>query len=97
MKNYNQYYQTIKSNLKSDHVCESIEKVFLRIHTNLKYVAHCHFKTVGPLGFKGNSIVESSNSGYKNGSLAVSTSMKIHTSSIVQLNIGEHQNMKKHK
>ena len=97
VNNYNKYYQTIKSELNSDHVCESIEEVFLRIYTNLEYVAHCHFKTVGTLGFKGDSIVEASNSGYKHGSLAVSTSMKIHTSSSVQLKIGEHQNLKKHK
>ena len=97
MKNYNQYYQTIKHDLKSEHVCDSIEKVFLRIHNNLEYVAHCHFKSVGTLGFKGDSIVEASNSSYKHGGLAVSTSMKIHTSSSVQVKISENQNMKKHK
>ena len=97
LKNYNQYYQKTKSDLKSDPACESIEKVFLRIENNLQYVAHSVFKNVCTLGFKGDSIVEASNSGYKTGSLAVSTSMKIHTSSSTQLKISENQNMKKYK
>jgi len=97
LKNYNQYYQKTKSDLKSDPACESIEKVFLRIENNLQYVAHSVFKNVCTLGFKGDSIVEASNSGYKTGSLAVSSSMKIHTSSSTQLKISENQNMKKHK
>ena len=46
--------------------------------------------------FKGDSIVESANSGLKTGSLSVSTSMKINTSAGMQLKIGENQTMKKH-
>jgi len=47
--------------------------------------------------FKGDSIVESANSGLKGGSLSVSKSMKIHTSAGTQLKIGENQTLKKHK
>ena len=47
--------------------------------------------------YKGDSIVEADNSGLKIGSLSVSTSMKMHTSSGTQLKIGENQTMKKHK
>ena len=62
-----------------------------------KFVAHCYFKDVCTFDFKGDSIVESANSGLKGGSLSVSTSMKIHTSAGTQLKIGENQTIKKLK
>ena len=87
----------MKNELKSEPACESIEQVFLAIQNNFQYVAHCYFKDVFAFHFKGESIVESTNSGLKTGSLSVSTSMNINTSAGTQLDIGENQTMKKHK
>ena len=97
VKHYHKYCHAVKDELKSEPACQSIEIVFLAIQNNFKFVTYCYFKDVCTFDFKGDSIVESANSGLKGGSLSVSTSMKIHTSAGTQLKIGENQTMKKHK
>ena len=85
----------MKKDLKSETACESIVVVFSAIQNNFQYVKHCYFKDFCTFDFKGDCIVEATNSGLKIGSLSVSTSMKIHTSARTQLQIGENQTMKK--
>ena len=46
LKYYHQYYHSVKSDLKSEPACQSIEKVFFAIQNNFQYVACCYFKDV---------------------------------------------------
>ena len=87
----------IKSDLKSEQVLTSIEEILCSNNNNQQFVVHCYFLNVCTFGFKGDSIVEDTNSGYKSGSLSVNTSMKVHTSTSTQVKISENQAVKKQK
>ena len=97
INDYQCYYNSHKKQLKSEQVLTSIEKNFQSIYNNLQFVAHCYFINVCTFDFKGDSIVEAANSGFKCGSLSVNTSMKIHTSTSTQVKISKNQSLKKNK
>ena len=69
---YKDFFRNNKKDLKSEHVCKSIEDIYGSILNNIEYVAHNFFKDVTPLDFVGDSIVEAANSGIKNESLSCS-------------------------
>ena len=95
INDYQCYYNDHKKQLKSEQVLTSIEEIFHSINNNVQFVAHCYFINVCTFDFKGDSIVEAANSGFKSGSLSINTSMKIHTS--IQVKIGKDQSLKKPK
>jgi len=97
INDYKHYYNNHKKQLKSEQVLKSIEDIFHSINNNVQFFAHCYFLNVCTFNFKGDSIVEAANSGFKSGSLSVNTSMKIHTSTSTQVKIGKNQSLKKHK
>lgn len=65
VKHYHQYHYAVRSDLKSEPVCEYIEQVFLAIQNNFQYMAHCYFKDVCTLDFKLDSIANAPNIGSK--------------------------------
>ena len=93
INDYKCYYNAHKKQLKSEQVLISIEKKNYFIYNNLQFVAHCHFINVCTFDFKGDSIVEAANSGFKCGSLSVNTSMKIHTSTSTQVKISKNESL----
>ena len=92
---YKEYFRNNKKDLKSEHVCKSIEDIYGSIINNIEYVAHNIFKDVTTLDFVGDSIVEAANSSIKNGSLSCSSNMSLDTSAVVQIKISEKQAIKK--
>ena len=91
------YYNSIKSQLKSEYVQKEIEDIALSIENKLKYICHCYFIDVITFGFLGDSIAEAANSGIKNGDVKVASNMTINTSAGTQLKIIENQTHKKNK
>ena len=94
---YKAYYYSIKSSLKSETLCESIESIDTAMINSLQYIAHYHFIDVTTFEFLGDSIVEGANSSVKNAKLPihVNTNMTINTSASTQLKISSNQNNKR--
>ena len=97
LRHYQQYYNSVKEDLKSDHVYKHIEEVAMSIESNMGYLYHYKFIDVTTFYFFGDSIIEASNSGLKRGDVTVSTNMNIDTSALTQVQIGKTQARKKHK
>ena len=97
LNHFKRYYNSIKSQLKSEYVQKEIEDIALSIENKLKYICHCYFIDVTTFGFLGDSIAEAANSGIKNGDVKVASNMTINTSAGTQLKIVENQTHKKNK
>ena len=62
---YQSYYNSVKKDIKSDHVCDIIEEVAISIERNMKYLCHYHFIDVTTFDFVGYNIDEATTCGLK--------------------------------
>ena len=85
IQHYQQYYNSVKEELKSDNSCKYIEEVAMSIEINMEFLCHYNFIDVTTLYLVGDSIVEGSNSGLKRVNVTVSTDMNIDTLSLNQV------------
>ena len=61
------YYNSVKKYLKSDHACKSIEEETASIDNNIKYLCHYHFFDVTTIYVLGDNIIKGSNCRLKRG------------------------------
>ena len=79
---YQNYYNRVKKNFKSDYACLAINKIARSIETNMKYLCHYRFIDLIIFDFLGDSIIEGENCGLKRGDVTVSANINIDTSAL---------------
>ena len=87
LRQHQRYYNSMKEELKIDHVCKDIEEVAIPIESNMYCLCYYKFIDVTTFDFVGDSIFEASNNRLKRGDITVSTNMNIDTSALTQVQI----------